>query len=143
VQLDVPLGAIALLERGRLVAASGRSILLLGSDGQVDGQPIEIDRGGGIRFNDGAVDPAGRFLVGTTAADGRRRTGALHSIDLSGDVRVVIDGVTESNGVGWLPDPRTMYEVGSGEPVVRAYEYDGETGNLRRSSDLFTVGSGV
>ena len=87
----------------------------------------------------GAVDPAGRFLVGTTATDGRRGVGTLYSVDARGDVRAVIDGVTESNGVGWSPDGRTMYYVDSGEPVVRGYRYDAETGNLRRKSDFVTV----
>jgi sugar lactone lactonase YvrE len=139
VQLDAPLGAVGLRERGGLVVASGRSIVLLDKDAEVDAEPIEVDLREGIRFNDGAVDPAGRFIVGTTATDVRRGAGALYSVDGRGGTRTLIDGVTESNGVGWSPNARTMYYVDSGEPVVRRYVYDCETGNVRRSSDLVAL----
>jgi len=138
-QRDAPLGTVALRDRGGVMVASARSIVLLDDDGRIDAEPIEVDFDEGIRFNDGAVDPAGRFVVGTTAIDGRRGAGALYSVDVLGGVRTLLEGVTESNGVGWSPDARTMYYVDSGEPAVRRYDYDCETGNVHRSSDLVAL----
>lgn len=43
---------------------------------------VAIDtRGGRLRFNDGACDPAGRFLAGTMAWDQSPAAGALYRLD--------------------------------------------------------------
>jgi sugar lactone lactonase YvrE len=76
----------------------------------------------------------GRFLIGT---GGQTPDGVLWSIATGGGARVVLEGVTESNGLGWSPDGGTLYYVDSGEPVVRCYSYDVDTGTVgARRRDL-------
>jgi sugar lactone lactonase YvrE len=82
-----------------------------------------------VRMNDAALDPAGRFLVGTLAYDGRRGAGALYRIDDRG-VAVLLDGLDISNGIAWTSDGRTLYHVDSGPGTIHAYGYDPATGTL-------------
>jgi sugar lactone lactonase YvrE len=59
---------------------------------------------------------------------------------------VVLEGVTESNGLGWSLDGSVAYYVDSGEPVVRRYAYDQAVGTFgQRLADLavLTEGEGV
>jgi len=91
-----------------------------------------------IRFNDGACDPVGRFWAGTVAGDRRAGAGALYRLDPSGEMAVVLDGVTESNGLGWSPDGGTFYFIDSGEPRprIRAFPCDLAAGTLGAPRDL-------
>jgi sugar lactone lactonase YvrE len=84
------------------------------------------------------------LLIGTTSVSAETGRAALYRVGPGGGVDVVLDGLTESNGLGWSPDGRTMYFVDSVEPVVRRYEYDPDGDAVRRGKDLVTLaGSGV
>jgi len=86
------------------------------------------------RLNDGACDPAGRFLVGSMALGGRINDERLYRLDHLGAVEVLDDGLTLSNGLGWSPDGQTMYHVDSVPGVVWSRSYDplsGATGARR------------
>ncbi|MDA8400736.1 MAG: SMP-30/gluconolactonase/LRE family protein [Actinomycetota bacterium] len=135
-------GVLALVDGGGYVAATAEGFLFLDDYGTVMFGPLRPpDMDSGIRFNDGACDPWGRFLAGTVATDGRSQAGKLYRLDHDLRIAVVIDGVTESNGIGWSPDGGTMYYVDSGEPdpVVRAFSYDREGHTLERVRVLVRV----
>jgi sugar lactone lactonase YvrE len=139
VNVGAPLGAAGLREHGGVICASaGRLVFLDGSD-TPDREPIDAGLAPNIRFNDGACDPVGRFLVGTTSLDSRREQGHLFSVSPNGRIDVLLDGITESNGLCWSLDGNTLYYVDSGEPYVRAYEYDQNTGRLGRRVDLIEI----
>ncbi len=135
------LGAVALRTDGGLVAAVDSSFRLLDADGRDDGDPVVVDLPAGQRFNDAACDPAGRLLAGTTSTVGQVGAGLLWLLAPSGQVRVLLEAVTESNGLDWSSDGTILYFVDSGEPVVRRYAYDVGTGELRgRLADLAVLG---
>lgn len=137
-------GAAALREDGGLVVAADSAFLRLDPQGRPDADPIPVDLPAGSRFNDAACDPAGRLLAGTTSSTDQPGTGVLWSLSPSGRIRTLLEGVVESNGLDWSPDGDTLYYVDSGEPVVRRYSYDTETGSLgQRLTDLAVVGDGV
>lgn len=138
--VGAPLGAVALCADAGLVAASGDELLVLDAGGRLAGEPIPLGLGAGVRFNDGAVDPAGRMLIGTTSTSGAPGLAALYRIGPDHSVQVLFDGLTESNGLGWAPDGRTMYYVDSGEPVIRRYDYDPLGRQVRRRPDLVDIG---
>ncbi|TDU02538.1 sugar lactone lactonase YvrE [Streptomyces sp. 846.5] len=124
-------GAVALREKGGVVLAVTDGFLLLDADGEPEGPVIrpagmEPDR----FFNDGACDPAGRFLAGTATAARTPGAGSLYRLDPDGTVSTVLDQVTESNGIAWSQDGTTMYYVDSGTQDVRAYGYDPATGTV-------------
>jgi sugar lactone lactonase YvrE len=94
------------------------------------------------RFNDGAVDSAGRFWAGTmdTSADGRP-VGALYRLDPDGSVHTMETGIGTSNGIGWSPDNTIMYFVDSPLRTIFAYDFDAATGNIaNRRTFVSTAG---
>ncbi len=135
-------GAAALREGGGLLVARGDGVAFVGADGVTDREEIPFHLAANLRFNDGACDPAGRFLIGTCSTDGSEGRGALYSVAADGGVRELLAGITESNGLAWSLDARTMYYVDSGEPRLRAYPYDPETGRLGDRRDLVVFGDG-
>lgn len=107
---------------GWLLAAAG-GFRHLSLDGTVatllDTEPA------GVRMNDAACDPGGRFWSGSMAYDQTPGAGRLLRCDPDGTVSVVLPHATVANGIGWSPDGRTMYHADSGPGVVTAYGPDG------------------
>ncbi|QMU76499.1 SMP-30/gluconolactonase/LRE family protein [Streptacidiphilus sp. PB12-B1b] len=73
-------------------------------------------------LNDGAVDPAGRFWVGSM---GVRRPlgpwGRLYSVrpgEAPQRPGVLLEGLLAANGIGWSPDGGTAYVVDSGRRLI-------------------------
>lgn len=83
-----------------------------------------------VRFNEGKVDPEGRWCAGTMSWDESEPVGALYLLHPSGSVQRLVDGVTVSNGMDWSEDGRTFYYVDSATGRVDAFDRDPETGAL-------------
>ena len=137
-ELPMTVGTIAPIigDDGWLVGA-GRGIVHLASDGSH--RTLAVVSPLGTRMNDGACDPQGRFWVGTLADDHRAGGGALYRMDRDGEVELVLDGLTISNGLGWSIDDHTMYLVDSGPGVVYAFDFDGTTGRISSQRVLISV----
>jgi sugar lactone lactonase YvrE len=143
--VGVPVGAAIPRRTGGYVLAAADGFRLISADGSAAGGPLRpAGMPDDVRFNDGACDPAGRLWAGTAALDGRPGAGALYRLDPGGGVTRVLDGVTESNGLGWSADGRTFYYIDSGEPEprVRAFGHDPVTGELSGPRDLIRFGAG-
>lgn len=82
------------------------------------------------RFNDGKVDPAGRFWAGTMDRDGKPGKGALYRLDRDGSVHRMIEGVSISNGIVWSGDARRMYYIDTTTREAAVYDYDIATGEI-------------
>jgi sugar lactone lactonase YvrE len=137
--LAVPVGAAAPRTGGGYVLAAADGFRLVTADGHADGPPLVPPvMPATVRFNDGAVDPAGRFWAGTAATDGRAGTAALYRLETDHSVTEVFGGVTESNGLGWSPDASTFYYTDSGESRsrVRAFSFDVDSGKLDDEREL-------
>src|SRR5215218_7984944 len=92
-------GAVIAVERGFVLEAPRGGLSAL--------PPLWDDRG--IRMNDGACDPQGRFLCGSMAYDQRPGAGAVYRLDPDGAVEVVMRDVTISNGLDWSPGGDLAY----------------------------------
>lgn len=83
------------------------------------------------RFNDGAVDPAGRFWAGTmNESDVSSPSNTLYRLDTDLSVHKVLDAVTLANGLGWSPDYSIMYFTDTGRRQIWKYNYDIATGSV-------------
>jgi sugar lactone lactonase YvrE len=82
----------------------------------------------GARFNDGAVDSAGRFWAGTMTHTGA--TSSLYRLDPDGSVHTMEIGLGISNGIGWSLDGRTMYLTDSPCYMIYAYDFDPVSGSI-------------
>jgi sugar lactone lactonase YvrE len=79
------------------------------------------------RFNDGRVDPAGRFLAGTIDEPKDGGKAHLYRYDRRG-LNVLASGLLTSNGVAFSPDGRTLYHSDTPTFTVWRYAYDPATG---------------
>ncbi len=89
------------------------------------------------RFNDGKVDPQGRFVAGTMARQIRDEPlGALYRLNPDASLEVLERGVIVSNGPCFSPDGRTFYFADSPRRAIFAYDYDPAGGPLRNKRPL-------
>ena len=90
------------------------------------------------RFNDGKCDPRGRFLAGTMDMGEKDPNGSLYSFDGKTATRL-LGGVTISNGLTWSPDYKTFYYIDTPTRIVRAFDYDLETGAIANPREAVRV----
>jgi sugar lactone lactonase YvrE len=80
------------------------------------------------RFNDGRVDPAGRFWVGTLYEPRDRQAAQMFCLE-RGAVRLVWSGgMTVSNGLAFSPDQKRMYHSDTTGHRIDRYDFDAATG---------------
>jgi sugar lactone lactonase YvrE len=119
---DGPVGTVALHEDGYLLAV-GTSLVVRRPDGSVRRLAAVTGELPEHRFNDGAVDPQGRFLAGTVGPTEDTPTGRLHRLEHDGTTTVLLDGLTLSNGIDFTADGRTMYLIDSPTRSVQVFDY--------------------
>ncbi|MHB1521214.1 MAG: SMP-30/gluconolactonase/LRE family protein [Ferrimicrobium sp.] len=128
------IGTVALGDWGGYVLACQSGFVFIDARGVVvDTAPRPPGFDDDVRFNDGACDPRGRFFVGTVAVDGSPEKGRLYRLDHDGVATVMLEGISESNGIGWDPDGATLYYVDSGgtSPALHIFDYDLDSGQIR------------
>ncbi len=82
------------------------------------------------RFNDGKCDPAGRFWAGTISMVKETGSANLYCLDTQGELSLKVSDITNSNGICWSADAKTMFYIDTPTQEVRAYDFDLETGNI-------------
>lgn len=90
---------------------------------------VDFDR---ERFNDSAVDRAGRLWIGTFDRTFKEPLGKLYRIDRSLQAVPMAAGFMMSNGIAWSPDNRTLYFCDSRPGRIHAYDYDIASGAISR-----------
>jgi sugar lactone lactonase YvrE len=126
VTLDVPVGAVTPRADGGLLVAAGMGFATVDDDGTVSWL-ASVDAGD--RMNDGACDPAGRFLAGTLKYD-RSPGAALYRLDPDGTLVTLLKGVSLSNGLGWSPSGDRMYYIDTPTRRIDVFDYDLDDGTL-------------
>jgi sugar lactone lactonase YvrE len=121
-------GAVLAIERGFALEDGDGTITRLG------------DRWGGdeVRMNEGGCDPDGRLYCGTMAYDKRRGGGSLYRLDPGGEVSVVLEGVTISNGLDWSPDDSLAYYIDTMAYELSLFDYDFDEGLTGRRTFVAT-----
>jgi sugar lactone lactonase YvrE len=75
-----------------------------------------------LRMNDGACDARGRLWAGSLSKSFAGGAGRLHCWEYGRPSRVVIEGLTLPNGIGWSGGE--MYLADTSQAAVFAYEFD-------------------
>jgi sugar lactone lactonase YvrE len=144
-RIDFPdtVGAASPTADGGFVVAAHDRIVIVSPDGARQESIPLIDRAQRLRLNDAAVDPRGRLLVGSLATDGRSRDASVFSVDTSGSISVLREGMNLANGIGWAPDGATVYVADSVPGVVWSAAYDLDTGHAHGWAPVITEFDGL
>ncbi|MEM7696141.1 MAG: SMP-30/gluconolactonase/LRE family protein [Pseudomonadota bacterium] len=134
-------GCIALRTGGGAVAATESGIYTLdlakGAKTLVAAPEADLPDN---RFNDGAVDPEGRWWVGSMSmAKPQPATGAFWRLDADHTLTKWQDGFTTTNGLAFAPDGKTMYFADSAKDVRTVFraDYDLATGTPSNPKPFF------
>jgi sugar lactone lactonase YvrE len=136
-------GAVVPPADGGLLIALRRGLATIAADGTVRQGRAVVPEDVDSRFNDGACDPAGRFLVGSMALDDRRGGEHLYRVDADAGVEVLDGDLTLSNGLGWSPDGTTLYHVDSVPGVVWTRSYDVASEAIGPRRELLRITNGT
>jgi sugar lactone lactonase YvrE len=91
-----------------------------------------------MRFNDGRVDPAGRFWVGTMYEPRDKPKAEMYVLERD-VLRLAWSGnMTNSNGLAWTPDGRTMFHADTTSHRIDCYDFDVATGEVTNRRNLVT-----
>lgn len=128
VVLPEEVGCIGLAKAGGFVAGLRSGIWLVSPDGQpVRKLADNPEDQSTSRFNDGMVDPVGRFIAGTVDETRSNGTASLYCYGKSG-LATLMGGLLTSNGTAFSPDGRTLYHSDTLRYVAYAHAYDPATG---------------
>ncbi|XP_071559184.1 regucalcin isoform X1 [Temnothorax nylanderi] len=134
----------------QLVAGVGKNAVLVTWDGDSDQSEVPVKLLSSLesaraqtRTNDGKVDSAGRFWIGTMAneIDGQiaPNQGTLYRVD--DDLKSVkeISPVSISNGLAWNIEDDTFYFIDTPTRMVAAYDYDPNNGKISNKRIVFDL----
>ncbi|HEX5205602.1 MAG TPA: SMP-30/gluconolactonase/LRE family protein [Actinoplanes sp.] len=132
-------GAVAVSAEGELIVAERETLTRVDRSGARIPLARVLAEGCGSRLNDGAVDPFGRFLVGSLSLTDETGSRNELLVRFENGVTTVLDGdLTLSNGLAWSPDGRVLYSIDSVPGVVHARDYP-----IGKRRDLFRVEDGL
>lgn len=129
-EVDEDIGCIGLAKEGGFVAAMRSGVWLLDGGGRKLRQLAENPEDQSVsRFNDGGVDPSGRFLAGTIDEPKTSSGAGLYRYDKNGLTKLK-GGLLTSNGVAFSPDGATLYHADTPRFTIFAHDYDAATGAI-------------
>jgi sugar lactone lactonase YvrE len=119
---DGMVGAVAVATDGALLVAEQETLTRVDPDGTRTPLARVLPAGGGSRLNDGAVDPQGRFLIGSMSLTDV--TGATDEVlaRFEGGKLITLDhDLTLSNGLAWIGE--RFYSIDSIPRVIYGRDY--------------------
>ncbi|WP_310829234.1 SMP-30/gluconolactonase/LRE family protein [Paenibacillus pedocola] len=95
------------------------------------------------RLNDAKCDSSGRLWFGTMSMDFTKAAGSLYVMELDGQVRRVLTGISISNGLAWDDQRGRMYYIDTATRGVDVMDYDVQSGTVDNRRRVFLVPEGA
>lgn len=139
------IGSLILADEGRLILAIDQTLHLF------DPHTGKLTRFGGLApgndglaFNDGKVDRAGRYWLGTFEITETKPEASFYRVSSRGELSLVESGFIVCNGPSFSPDNRILYFSDSVGRRILAYDLD-SSGDLsrRRTFHQFAADDGM
>lgn len=129
-EVGQPVSAVLPTACGRLLLVSVHGLIVCEPDGSRQ-EPFgdRLESLPELLLNDAKVDSRGRLWTGSRDRE-RAGRGHLFRVDADGHARVMLDGVSVSNGLGWSPDDRHFYYIDSLAYSLRVFDFDAEQGEI-------------
>lgn len=125
------IGCIGLVQGGGLVAALRTGFAFIDLDsGEIEPIHDPEQHLPDNRFNDGKVDPAGRFWAGSMDDTESSPTGCLYRLDRDLTVTPMDEGYVVTNGPAFSADGRLLYHNDSAGQRILVFDCDPATGAL-------------
>ena len=125
------IGCFGVRESGGFIVALRGGVWLADGNGRLDRKLADAPYPTAHhRFNDGRVDPRGRFWAGAMNEQRDAASAHLYRLDPGNQLTPVIGDVTISNGLAFSPDGRTMYHADTMPRVVHAWDFDAAAGTI-------------
>ena len=139
-QVGKKVGCIAMHENGGFILATeaGLSYWNPESGCQKEFLPFKHSNKENM-FNDGKVDPLGRFWIGSKGPKGSSRLWILQENKLNEK----ISDLTISNGLDWSVDQGVFYHTDSGDNTIYRYDIDLQTTTLSNRQTFFRPKKGT
>jgi len=128
VVVPTSVGAAVPRRLGGFVAATAEGFASISEAGELDVRCTLLAEG--TRMNDAKCDARGRLWAGSTGTDFALGAGALHVLEPDWSTRVVLEGLTLPNGMGWSPRGDTFYLIDTIESTLQAFAFDVERARL-------------
>jgi len=124
-RLPEDVGCIGLRAQGGFIAGLRSGIYLLSDDGMLERRiALNPNDRRYSRFNDGRVDPWGRFWAGTMWEPRDRNEAVLICVDAQHRTLAQRDDLMVSNGVAFSPDRRWLFHSDTPNRVLYRYPLD-------------------
>ena len=132
-------GTVVPRESGGVVAAGDHGLFFLDEEPGAltpiaDPEPDKPDN----RFNDGKCSPDGRFFAGTISLAKKNGDARLYRLDPDLTLHEAFGPVTNSNGIVWSADGKTVFYIDTPRKEVLAFDYD--DGHLRNMRGVISTG---
>lgn len=134
-----PVGAAILNKEGNIISAEKSGIYSIDPETKERTflmQPSEDER---MRYNDGKMDPKGRYLVGTMGYEETLEGAASLYVIEDGEYKELLPDLTLSNGMGWSKDGQTFYHIDTPTKKVKQYDYDLETAEVSNGRTVVEI----
>lgn len=132
------IGCFGLREKGGFIAAMRSGIFLLDSEGKVTKKiadnPTDVKNS---RFNDGRVDPWGRFWCGTLWESDNAPHAKLCCVDTMLTFSIVVEGLNTSNGLAFSPDKKWMFYSDTPNHVIYCQPLNPDNGSIIGEPEIF------
>ena len=137
-------GAVVLRQDGGLVLALVDHFAFGDASGEnIEAVPGFVTNAAEVRFNDGKVDPWGRFVAGTMHWGHVDPIGSLYRLSPGGQVEELLSAVTISNGLAWTEDRRSMYYIDTPTSGVDVFDVDPDDGSMTGRRRLATLDADI
>ncbi len=134
--LDEDPGCVGPARGGGFVAGLRSGVWLLDADGRKLRRLVANPEASAThRFNDGHVDPGGRYVAGTLDETKAAGDAGFYRLDRRG-LKHLAGGIMTSNGAAFSPDGRTLYHSDTPRFVIWRWDYDPATGEAENQREF-------
>ena len=122
------IGCVVVEKSGMLLSAEKGGIYRINPTTGERAFLIQLEDDPAMRYNDGKLDPCGRFLVGTKG-DHRDLPGHGRLFSYDGlQAKILVSGTTISNGIGFSKTGDFLYFIDTSTKKIGRYQYTLQTG---------------
>ncbi|WOE33380.1 MULTISPECIES: SMP-30/gluconolactonase/LRE family protein [unclassified Acinetobacter] len=139
IPVEEHIGCIGLRRNGGFIAGMRTGIFLLSPDGRIEKKIISNPTDPNFsRFNDGCIDPWGRFWCGSIWERDNQNKAILLCIDQNQQVIILENKLCITNGIAFSSDKKWLYFSDSKYQHIYRYKLDSSTGNIISNKELLS-----